>query len=73
MSEAALVATSYQPITLLRIRARAKVVVVLPAAGGQSVHRESSEGCTGSSKFHTVSVTGTVTLPWAEVIEILPV
>ncbi len=62
-SEEALAATSYQPMTLLRIKACPNVVVVLPAAGGQRVQRESSEGCTGSPKFHTVSVTGTAALP----------
>jgi len=35
----------------------------IPGGGDQSVHRESSEGCAGSSKFHTVSVTGMVALP----------
>ena len=63
MSEDALAATSYQPIILLRIRACPKVVVVFPAAGGQRVQREASEGCEGSSKFHTVNVTGMVTVP----------
>jgi hypothetical protein len=63
MSEEAFAATSYQPITLLRIKALAKVVALLPGAGGQSVQREASEGCVGSSKFHTVSVTGMVAVP----------
>ena len=42
---------------------RAKVVVVLPGAGDHSVQRVCSEGCMGSSKFHTVSVTGKVLHP----------
>src|SRR5258708_859943 len=53
ISEEELAAASYQPMTLLRIRACPRVVVVLPAEGAHSVHRESSEGCMGSPKFHT--------------------
>jgi len=45
------------------MRAFASVAVVLPLFGDQSVHMESSEGCIGSSKFHTVKETGTVALP----------
>ena len=59
----ALAAGSYQPITLLRISARAKVVVVLPALGDHSVQSVNSDGCIGSSKFQTVIVTGTVADP----------
>jgi hypothetical protein len=57
----------------LRIKARAKVAVVFPDAGGQSVQRESSEGCIGSSKFHTVSESGIVAVPCEEEIVTLPV
>jgi len=72
-SEEALPAGSYQPITLLRISARATVVVVFPDAAGNSVHKESSEGCIGSSKFHTVSETGIVDVPCDEETVTLPV
>jgi len=34
----------------------AKVVVVLPALGDHSVQSVSSDGCIGSSKFHTVTL-----------------
>jgi len=50
MSEEALAAASYQPMTLLRISACASVGSVFPAAGGHNVQRESSEGCAGSLK-----------------------
>ncbi len=63
MSDAAELALSYRLITLLRMRACAKVATVLPALGFQRVHSESSEGFMGSSKFHTVTVIGTVTFP----------
>ena len=66
-------ASSNQLITLFRISARATLVVVFPAAGGHNVQRESSEGCLGSSKFHTVSATGIVTVPWVEVTTMFPV
>ena len=49
------------------------IVGLVTDAGGHSVHRESSEGCSGSSKFHTVSETGMVAVPCDEEIVTLPV
>src|SRR6266404_1418929 len=62
MSDEALAAISTHHITMLRISACPKLVMVFPDAGCQSCQIESSEGRRGNSKFHTVSVPVTLTV-----------